>query len=299
MKEHKELRSKIIEAVMQGAAGAPEEKAKEAAGQIADEIMDAIAENFRSITEVEQIVEAVQAGHRVEVAYWDPEEDAGPDGLPDPMIVRPCWGNPTEQQCHDMARKQEYLDGYRPGGVPVEVMRAAGAAADALLEARGTSCTMSDYEMQKTLREMQREPEMELVYICSQYATRGDKATNLEFAKLYCMMVIEEGKIPICPHLFYGQVLNDDVKSQRAAGLRMGMELLKYCNEMRVCSRVSEGMAGEILEAQAMGMPINICNMAYVYSEDQAEFFEEEIRKDLEALLDGKEHHTEKNGSDQ
>lgn len=135
---------------------------------------------------------------------------------------------------------------------------------------------------------------MEKVYVCSQYGTRGNRETNLEFAKLFCMAVIEEGKIPICPHLFYGQVLNDDVESQRAAGLRIGLEFLEDCSELRIFSRLSEGMKGEILKAEKLGIPVTIGNMAYIYSDDQAAAIVQEIWQELEELY-GKEHHTEEN----
>lgn len=135
---------------------------------------------------------------------------------------------------------------------------------------------------------------MDKVYVCSQYGTRGNRETNLEFAKLFCMAVIEEGKIPICPHLFYGQVLNDDVESQRAAGLRIGLELLEDCSELRIFSRLSEGMKGEILKAEKLGIPVTIGNMAYIYSDDQAAAIVQEIWQELEELY-GKEHHTEEN----
>lgn len=138
---------------------------------------------------------------------------------------------------------------------------------------------------------------MQKVYVCSQYGTRGNKETNLEFAKLFCMAVIEEGKIPICPHLFYAQVLNDDVESQRAAGLKIGLELLEGCQELRIYSRVSEGMKAEILRAEELGIPVTIGNMGYIYSTDKAAEVANEIWKDWEELQDGKEHHTEENGS--
>lgn len=138
---------------------------------------------------------------------------------------------------------------------------------------------------------------MQKVYVCSQYGTRGNKETNLEFAKLFCMAVIEEGKIPICPHLFYAQVLNDDVESQRAAGLKIGLELLEDCQELRIYSRVSEGMKAEILRAEELGIPVTIGNMGYIYSTDKAAEVANEIWKDWEELQDGKEHHTEENGS--
>ena len=138
---------------------------------------------------------------------------------------------------------------------------------------------------------------MQKVYVCSQYGTRGNKETNLEFAKLFCMAVIEEGKIPICPHLFLAAVLNDDVESQRAAGLKIGLELLEDCDELRIYSRISEGMKAEILKAEELGIPVTIGNQACIYSEDKAAEIANEIWKDWEELQDGKEHHTEENRS--
>ena len=49
--------------------------------------MDAIADNYRSITEVHSIVAAVRAGLNVQIAYADPDEDE----FMDPYVVRPCW----------------------------------------------------------------------------------------------------------------------------------------------------------------------------------------------------------------
>ena len=138
---------------------------------------------------------------------------------------------------------------------------------------------------------------MKKVYVCSQYGTRGNKEVNLEFAKLFCGAVIEEGGIPICPHLFYAEVLNDEVESQRAAGLKIGLELLKDCQELRICSRISEGMKAEILLAEKLGIPVTIGNMAYIYSEDKAAEIANEIWQDWEELQDGEEHHTEENRS--
>lgn len=173
-----------------------------------------------------------------------------------------------EKEYHDFAREQEYLDGYRQR------------------EEEEKKVIKADKNVDKV--------SMEKVYVCSQYGTRGNRETNLEFAKVFCMAVIEEGKIPICPHLFYSSVLNDDVESQRAAGLRMGLELLEDCSELRIFSRLSEGMKGEILKAEKLGIPVTIGNMGYIYSEDKAAAIVQEIWEELEDLY-GKEHHTEEN----
>lgn len=83
MEEHRELRELIMQAVAKNMDKEPEE----AAGIVADVVMDAISENFRSLTEIQSIVAAVRAGHRVQIAYADPEED----DFMDPYVVRPCW----------------------------------------------------------------------------------------------------------------------------------------------------------------------------------------------------------------
>ena len=176
-----------------------------------------------------------------------------------------------------------------------ETMRAAGKAAEELLNMRGPKCEMSAHEAEEKLRELEREEGMEKVYVCSQYGSRGDMITNLELAKVYCMAVIEEGKIPVCPHLFLAGVLNDEISSQRAAGIKIGLELLKDCHELRVFSLLSEGMKGEISAAKEQGIPVMVADLRCIYSGRKAEEAEEEIEEDLRRYWDGKEHHSEEN----
>lgn len=83
MQEINAVRDSILAAVQKRIPG---KKGIEASREIADEVMDAIAENYRTITEVHEIVEAVRLGMDVQIAYADPSEDE-----PDPYIVRPCW----------------------------------------------------------------------------------------------------------------------------------------------------------------------------------------------------------------
>lgn len=86
MEEYREVRQRTIQAVMETVKG-PEAAVMEMAEQIADAVMDAIADNYRSITEVHSIVAAVRAGLNVQIAYADPDEDE----FMDPYVVRPCW----------------------------------------------------------------------------------------------------------------------------------------------------------------------------------------------------------------
>lgn len=147
--------------------------------------------------------------------------------------------------------------------------------------------------MRKDLRKEDKERgAAQRVYICSQYGSQGNKQNNLELAKLFCMNVLEGGHVPICPHLFLCQVLNDDVNSQRECGLNAGLRMLEDADMLMVCSRLSEGMKAEIEKAWEMEIPVEIMDMRAIYGEDQAAAVEKEIREQLEALY-GKKHHTE------
>lgn len=80
MEEYREVRRRTMEAVLANVEG-EQEKVMEAAVKVA------IADNYRSITEVHSIVECVRAGIRVQIAYADPEDM----DFMDPYTVRPCW----------------------------------------------------------------------------------------------------------------------------------------------------------------------------------------------------------------
>lgn len=86
MEEYREVRRRTMEAILANMEG-EREKAMKAAEKVADAVMEAIADNYRSITEVHSIVECVRAGVRVQIAYADPDELESMD----PYTVRPCW----------------------------------------------------------------------------------------------------------------------------------------------------------------------------------------------------------------
>ena len=96
---------------------------------------------------------------------------------------------------------------------------------------------------------------MKLVYIASPYA--GNVKENTEAAKGYCRAALEEGVVPIAPHLLYPQFLEDSDPAERNLGLRAGLELLARCEELWVCGpEISPGMSREIQFARGLGIPI-------------------------------------------
>lgn len=85
-----------------------------------------------------------------------------------------------------------------------------------------------------------------LCYICSPY--RGDIERNTEYARKLTRIVLDCGYVPITPHLYLTQILNEEDPEQRKKGLEAGAELLKNCKYIFIGSRygLSKGMLKEI-----------------------------------------------------
>lgn len=95
-----------------------------------------------------------------------------------------------------------------------------------------------------------------LIYICSPY--RGDVENNVEAAREYCARVILNypGVIPVAPHLYFPQFLNDDDSAERALGMESALALLESCAEVWVYGEPTEGMKAEIDHAILQGIPV-------------------------------------------
>lgn len=93
-----------------------------------------------------------------------------------------------------------------------------------------------------------------LVYICSPFA--GDTTANIAAARRYCRYAVEQGYLPIAPHLFFPRFLSDGDPGEREDGLFMGRVLLTKCSEIWVFGgTISNGMAKELEKAEARKMP--------------------------------------------
>jgi hypothetical protein len=95
---------------------------------------------------------------------------------------------------------------------------------------------------------------MKKVYICS--PLRGDMQNNIANAQEYCREACANGVLPIAPHIYFTQFLNDLDPAQRKAGMEMGLEQLTDCSEIWVYGDISEGMAKEISIAKALGIAV-------------------------------------------
>ncbi len=94
-----------------------------------------------------------------------------------------------------------------------------------------------------------------LVYICSPFA--GDTTANIAAARRYCRYAVEQGYLPIAPHLFFPQFMDDSNAEERERAMSMNMILLGKCHELwRFGDYISKGMSAEIEYAKRKDKPI-------------------------------------------
>ena len=85
---------------------------------------------------------------------------------------------------------------------------------------------------------------MKKIFICS--PLRGNIKENIEKAKEYSREVMSAGHLPITPHIYFTQFLNDDDPKEREIGMEMGRKLLDICDEIWIYGEPTEGMLQEI-----------------------------------------------------
>ena len=94
-----------------------------------------------------------------------------------------------------------------------------------------------------------------IVYICSPFS--GDTETNLENARRYSRFAVDQGYLPITPHLLFPQFMDDSNEAERNLAMRMNIILLTKCAELWAFGdRISKGMSIEIARARRKGQTV-------------------------------------------
>ena len=94
-----------------------------------------------------------------------------------------------------------------------------------------------------------------LVYICSPFS--GDTETNLKNARRYSRFAVDQGYLPVAPHLLFPQFMDDSIEAERKLAMQMNIILLTKCRELWAFGdRISRGMSIEIARARWKGQPV-------------------------------------------
>jgi hypothetical protein len=118
------------------------------------------------------------------------------------------------------------------------------------------------------------------VYICHPYA--NDPEGNIKSVIEICRD-IKHHVVPLAPHLALKGYI--DEATERSLALKHGLKLLEGCDELWVCSeQISEGMVGEIRQANKLGIPV------ISYEEEMGFREEERKRREVERLMSFANH---------
>lgn len=95
-----------------------------------------------------------------------------------------------------------------------------------------------------------------IVYICSPYS-HGCINTNIENARKYSRFAVDRHYLPITPHIYFTQFMDDTVFEERETAIFMNLVLMSKCVELWVFGdTISAGMKAEIERAERKHMKI-------------------------------------------
>ena len=94
-----------------------------------------------------------------------------------------------------------------------------------------------------------------VVYICSPYS--GDTEKNTANARRYSRFAVDQHYLPITPHIYFTQFMDDNIPEERDTAIFMNWVLMSKCAELWVFGEyISPGMKAEIERAKRKHMKI-------------------------------------------
>lgn len=85
---------------------------------------------------------------------------------------------------------------------------------------------------------------MRKVYVCAPLG--GNVESNLKKVRTYTEYALRCGTAPVVPH-FYALCLDDHIPKEREIGMKAGLSLLWFCDELWIFGEeITEGMKSEI-----------------------------------------------------
>jgi len=91
------------------------------------------------------------------------------------------------------------------------------------------------------------------VYVCHPFADAPVK--NAGCVRRICRLIVEDGLLPLAPHIYLPQFVNEATEREQAMALCL--ELMELADEVRVYGdRITPGMEEEIARARELGLPV-------------------------------------------
>ena len=89
------------------------------------------------------------------------------------------------------------------------------------------------------------------------YAYSGDTEINISKARRYSRFAVDSHCLPITPHIYFTQFMDDNIPEERDTAIFMNWVLMSKCAELWVFGKViSKGMKAEIDRAKRKHLKI-------------------------------------------
>jgi len=98
---------------------------------------------------------------------------------------------------------------------------------------------------------------MKKVFVCSPY--RGDIEKNTKKAAYAARIICGCGYMPVVPHLYFPQFLDENDQHERIQGIELGIELMKDCDLIWLLGpEITAGMEYELEAAREIRIPVRM-----------------------------------------
>lgn len=93
------------------------------------------------------------------------------------------------------------------------------------------------------------------IYVCHPF--RDDPKNNAHKVSAICRAIVEEGHLPIAPHIYLPAFVDEE--TERDLAMALCLELVSLCDKLRVYGGViTEGMWDEIDHAEFLEIPVSL-----------------------------------------
>lgn len=100
---------------------------------------------------------------------------------------------------------------------------------------------------------------MKKKYIISRYSgTKREVKFNTRVARVMAKLALDDGYMPVVPHIYFTQFLDDNNYYDHLKGTEIGLDLLAICDSATIViidGCISTGMAAEIDLTKKLGIP--------------------------------------------
>ena len=128
--------------------------------------------------------------------------------------------------------------------------------------------------------------DLKKVFVCSPY--RGDTEANTKLAKYAARIIYGCYDLPVVPHLYFPQFLDDDSQYERIRGIKLGVELMKGCDLIWVVgTKITSGMEYELNAAKKFKVPVRLYDERLCQIDPTTMLLDERLDADYRRIVKG------------